>query len=170
MHPSVLAMWRAYRATLGDATAVADEPPAAWHFCDTEADADACAQLVRAGRKRATAPSRWSFDARDEPLPRPGDLHVVTNWGGVAQCVIRTTQVDVVAFGNVTAEHAAAEGEGDGSLEWWRRAHWAYYHRELAGTPYVPAPDMPVVCERFEVVYPPPGAERGAAADPPWGA
>lgn len=158
-------MWRAYRASRGEATDAPERPPAAWHFCDTEQDANACAQLVRAGRKRATAPSRWSFDARAEPLPRPGDLHVVTDWGGVAQCVIRTTRVDVVPFGEVTAAHAAAEGEGDGSLEFWRRVHWAYYRRELAGTPHAPAVDMPVVCERFEVVYPPPAADPGAAAD-----
>jgi uncharacterized protein YhfF len=157
-------MWRAYRAAVGDAPAVPAEPPAAWHFCDTEADADACARLVRAGRKRATAPSRWSLDARGEPLPRPGDLHVVTDWAGVAQCVIRTTRVEVVAFRDVSAAHAAAEGEGDGSLAWWRRVHWAYYQRELAGTPYTPAPDMPIVCERFEVVYPPPAPGRAPGA------
>lgn len=79
----------------------------------------------------------------------------------MARCVIRTTRVDIVPFGAVTAAHAAAEGEADGSLASWRELHWAYYHRELAGTPYAPTADMPVVCERFKVVYPLPVAERG---------
>ena len=50
---------------------------------------------------------------------------------------------------------AAAEGEGDLTLEWWRRIHWAYYERELQGTGYVPRLDMPIVCESFECLYPP---------------
>ena len=154
-------MWRAYREhrALGAAGApgaeLPEEPPSAWHFCDNAEDADACAALVLAGRKRATAPSRWGLEARGEPLPRPGDLHVVTDWSGVARCVIRTTAVEVVPVRDVTAAHAAAEGEGDGSLAFWRRVHRAYYERELAGTPYVPRDDMPVVCEQFEVVFPP---------------
>ena len=87
-------------------------------------------------------------------MPAVGDLDIVTNWQGVAQCVIRTTKVDIVRFCDVTAEHAAAEGEGDGSLDFWRRVHWAYYHRELAGTTYRPAKDMPIVCQYFERVFP----------------
>ena len=84
-----------------------------------------------------------------------GDLHVVTNWAGEAQCVIRTTEVKVMPFDAVTDEHAAAEGEGDLTLEWWRRIHWAYYERELQGTGYVPRLHMPIVCESFECLYPP---------------
>jgi uncharacterized protein YhfF len=133
----------------------------AWHFCDTPSEANLCAELVRVGRKRATAPSVWGFEARGEQPPRQGEYHVVTDWDGVAHCVIQTTAVTVVPFIDVTAEHAAAEGEGDGTLQHWRATHWAYYHRELAGTAFTPTEDMPIVCERFAVVYPPPGSHRG---------
>jgi len=53
----------------------------------------------------------------------------------------------------VTEEFAATEGEGDGSLAFWRAAHWAAFSRELEGSERSPQPDMPVVCERFEVAY-----------------
>ena len=65
--------------------------------------------------------------------------------------VIETKGVEVVLYGEVSAEFAAIEGEGDGSLAYWRRAHWAYFRRECARTPSL---DVPVVCERFELVYP----------------
>jgi hypothetical protein len=55
---------------------------------------------------------------------------------------------------DVTEEHAQLEGEGDGTLASWRATHWPYYHRELDGTRYTPAEDMPVVCQYFEVVFP----------------
>ena len=54
----------------------------------------------------------------------------------------------------MSEEFAAAEGEGDGSLAYWRDAHWAAFSREFAAAGRSPSPDMPVVCERFEVVFP----------------
>ena len=154
MHPSVSALWREFLASGLAPAGVEDQPPNAWHFCDTQAAADLCAALVRQGRKVATAPCLWSFLARGESLPRVGQYHIVTDWAGVAQCVIRTTEITIVPFAQVTPEHATAEGEGDGSLADWRATHWDYYQRELAGTPFVPSEDMPIVCERFTVVYP----------------
>lgn len=126
----------------------------AWHFCDNQPDADSLADLVLAGRKRATASARWSYEAENEPLPQVGELSVITDWRGTARCVIRTSLVEVVAFADVGDEFAAAEGEGDGSLAYWREAHLAAFGRELAGSGRSPGPDMPVVCERFEVVFP----------------
>jgi uncharacterized protein YhfF len=125
----------------------------AWHFCDNQADADELVELVLAGRKRATAGALWSYEAEGEPVPQPGDFSVVTDWSGAARCVIRTTAVEVVPFDEVSEEFAAAEGEGDLSLAFWREAHWAAFSREFAGTERSPTPDMPVVCECFEVVF-----------------
>jgi uncharacterized protein YhfF len=152
MRESVRRMWTAYcnQTGLHPSTPL----PPAWHFCDTQADADACARLVLARRKRATAPSLWGFEHRAEAMPLVGALDIVTFWNGEACAIIRTTHVSVVPFSAVSAEFAAAEGEGDGSLAYWRQAHWAYYTRELAGTRRVPSLDMPVVCQYFEVVYP----------------
>ena len=69
--------------------------------------------------------------------------------------VIETKGVEVVLYDEVSAEFAAIEGEGDGSLAYWRRAHWAYFGRECARIARTPSLDMPVACERFELVYPP---------------
>ena len=150
---SVHAMWHAYLETLGDAPAATSRVLSSWHFCDHEADANECVTLVLRGIKRATSPSLWWFDHTATPLPQVGDLHVVTNWDGEAQCVIRTERVGIVPFNEVSSDYALIEGEGDGSLEYWRRVHWEYYLRELDGSPYVPSGDMPIVCEQFTVVY-----------------
>lgn len=146
-------MWQDYRNAVGEPAAGAPEPPA-WHFCDNEADADECARLVLSGVKRATAPSVWELEAAGEPLPSVGDLHIVTDWAGVAQCVIRTVSVVVLPFHAVPAEHAALEGEGDGSLRYWRRVHRDYYRRVLAGTGHEVSDEILVVLEQFEVVFP----------------
>ncbi len=125
----------------------------AWHFCDNEADANELADLVMSGTKRATAGLLWFYEEEGEPLPAVGDLNVVTDWDGRARCVIRTTSVEVVPFEAVTPEFAAIEGEGDGSLRYWREAHEAAFTRELAGSGRAFEPSLPVVCESFEVVF-----------------
>jgi uncharacterized protein YhfF len=122
-------------------------------FDDNERSANQLAALVLAGRKRATAALLWCHEQEFKPLPRPGDLSIVTDFAGAALCVIETSRVDVVPFDEVTEEFASTEGEGDGSLAYWRRAHEAFFGRECKRIGRVPDPRMPVVCERFEVVY-----------------
>lgn len=149
---SVTAMWSALASARPD---LVDSRTtySAWHFCDNESDANELVGLVLAGTKRATAGLLWSYEEEDEPLPSVGDLSVVTDWEGGARCVIRTTSVEIVAFDAVTPEFAVIEGEGDGSLEYWRQAHQAAFTRELADSGRAFEPSLPVVCECFEVVF-----------------
>ena len=97
----------------------------------------------------------WAHERENKPVPRPGDPSIVTDFAGNAVCVIETVRVDIVAFNEVSAEFAATEGEGDGSLAYWRRAHDEFFGRECRRLGRQPAHDMPLVCERFEVVFRP---------------
>ena len=124
-------------------------------FGDNPEDADALAQLVLAGEKRATAPSLWELEAQQVKLPRAGDLQVVLNGNQNAQCIIATTAVAIVPFEKVSVDFVRREGEGDKSLRYWRQVHWAYYTRILAPFGLSPSLRMPVVCEDFEVVFRP---------------
>ncbi|MBE0386179.1 ASCH domain-containing protein [Pseudoalteromonas luteoviolacea] len=124
-----------------------------WHFCDNEKDANTCLSLVIAGIKKATSPSLWWYQANGFELPKVGDLNVVTDWQGVAHCIIKTVRVAVIPFEEIDADYALLEGEGDKSLEYWQRVHWDYYHRELKETEFQPEKSMPIICEEFEVVF-----------------
>jgi len=126
----------------------------AFPFDDNEPSANELAELVLVGQKRATAGLLWSFEHAGARVPEPGSLSIVTNFTGTPLWVIETQRVDLVPFKDVTAEFAATEGEGDGSLKFWRTAHDAYFGRECQRIGRIPEPGMPVVCERFEVVYP----------------
>lgn len=122
-------------------------------FDDNETSANQLAGWVLAGKKRATAGLAWSFEGTGRQAPKPGDLSVVTDWHGTPLCVIETKAVAIVPFDDVSDEFAATEGEGDGSLRYWREVHWAYFERECARMGKQPSLRMPIVCERFEVVY-----------------
>jgi uncharacterized protein YhfF len=125
-----------------------------FHFDDNEATANELADLVLSGTKRATAGLVWMFESRRRPIPKAGDLSVVTRWDGQPVCVIETTRVEIRPYDEVDEDFAATEGEGDGSLRYWREAHWRFFSRECARIGRMPDSKMPVVCERFGVVYP----------------
>ncbi|MBS0450830.1 MAG: ASCH domain-containing protein [Proteobacteria bacterium] len=123
-----------------------------FHFGDSEQLASELAELVLAGRKRATASALWTYEAEGRRAPRPGDMSVVTTWSGQPLCIIETLGAEIHPFMAVDAQFAFDEGEGDGSLASWRLGHAGYFERECArlGRPF--ARDMPVVCERFRLV------------------
>ena len=143
--------WDAFAATqAGDPTPRFLE---AFHFDDNERSANELAALVLAGTKRATAGLLWSHETGNRPLPRPGDMSIVTKYSGEPVCVIETEKVEIVPFDEVTEAFAATEGEGDGSLKYWREAHEAFFGRECKRIGLAPKACMPVVCEQFKVVF-----------------
>lgn len=72
---------------------------------------------------------------------------------GRPAAVIETSDIRVVAFSAVDADHAHAAGEGDRTLAHWRQVHERFW-REHSENPRGFEPDMPVVCERFGLVWP----------------
>ena len=86
------------------------------------------------------------------PLPVVGETWAVIDGRGRQRCRCRTTRVEVRAFGDVDAEHAAAEGEGDASLERWREVHRAFFAREAERDGFTFDEASPVVLERFEML------------------
>ena len=132
----------------------ADAAYQVWHFGDGAALAQELAELVLRGPKRATAGLLWEAESDPNAMPVLGGYSVVTDGGDVPLMVLRTAQVEIRPFGEVDADFAAAEGEGDGSLEYWRAAHWTYFSRRCEVLGRAPLEDMPVILERFDLVYP----------------
>lgn len=128
-------------------------------FGDSPAMADELAQLVLDGPKRATAGLLRDFEG-GEPMPVVGG-HVVMVDGKGRPCGIwRTTDVQVKPVAEVDAAFAWDEGEGDRTLADWLDGHRYYFRRQAAREGFVYDDSMPVVLERFTVVWPPEAADR----------
>lgn len=125
----------------------------AFYFGDNEEQATSLAKLVLTGTKRATAAAVWSYEAQGKRLPIPGDLSVMTDRAGTPLGIIETIKVDIMPFSEVSAEFAAIEGEGDGSLGHWQQGHRSYFSRECARAGKIFNESMLVACERFKVVF-----------------
>jgi len=111
-------------------------------FGDSPELADRLLDLVLAGRKTATC---WS--EKDGQITHVGKKMVVLDGRGTPRAVLETTDLSRRRFDEVDPEFAAAEGEGDLSLDWWRDAHRRYFERNGGFNP-----DMMLWCEHFRVV------------------
>ena len=126
--------------------------PPTWSFGATAEEADALLALVLRGEKTATSSALRDYEAEDSPLPEVGALDIVLDSGGRPRVLLETTQVQVTPFDEVDAEHARLEGEGDRTLEHWREVHQRFF-TDNAEHERGFAPDMPVVLERFAVLF-----------------
>lgn len=124
-----------------------------WYFCDNEKDADELAGLVKDGIKTATCALIWEYEAEGDELPAAGNYGIITKWTGEPVCIVKTTDVQIKAFNEVDEQHAYREGEGDRSLAYWRKIHWEVFSRYCANMDREPEETMPLVCEKFEVVF-----------------
>ncbi len=152
--PAAAGMWESYLRTLPTDHPHRRATPDVVSFGDSPALADELAALVVDGRKRATASLPVEFTALGQPLPRPGDLSVVTRGDGEPVAIIVLTEVREVPFAAVDTAFAAAEGEGDGSLAWWQTAHRGYFDRivqRLGGTAFDET--TVVLCQCFRVLW-----------------
>ena len=111
---------------------------------------DKLARLVASGIKTATCSSLELMRYEGEILNSEGD----------AVCIIRTTRVYVETFERVTEEHAFKEGEGDRSLDYWRRIHREFFTEELGAVGLSFDESSELVCEEFQVVYVPDSIEQ----------
>jgi len=123
------------------------------YFCADENNANVCAELVRRGEKTASCSMDYWYSQENEQMPAVGHLQVVTSWYGDPICVIEFTSISQCKYKDVTPEFAAAEGEGDKSLSWWRNAHWEYFSVECKEIRIEPSEDMLLVLERFHMVW-----------------
>ena len=125
---------------------------AVWSFGDGPRLANELLNLVIDGRKRATATLQATRELDGEPPPVVGGVSVITYADRSPGAIVQTTGVEVVPFSQVSAEHARLEGEGDLSLDQWRRDHEQLFSRECARHGKAFSPDLPVVCERFALL------------------
>jgi uncharacterized protein YhfF len=111
------------------------------------------AHHVVKGTKRGT--TSWVALAEREGWDSVGVglVSIVTDGFGIPLCAIETTRIERGRFRDAGPEIAAAEGEGDMSLEDWRAAHVHYFEREAAriGIPFTD--DSELDYEYFKVLH-----------------
>ncbi|MEZ5514216.1 MAG: ASCH domain-containing protein [Steroidobacteraceae bacterium] len=121
-------------------------------FGETAAMTTQLNALILSGEKTITATSPWLYEQDASLKPIAGSYTIVLDADGVAQAVIRSTEVKTVPFSAVTANDSRYEGTAVRPIDEWRKVHTSYFNRVLSPLGKSWAADMPVTLERFEVV------------------
>lgn len=100
--------------------------------------------LVLTGKKTATT----SLFDDNEKLPVIGEKSIICYDDGMEACIIRTTDVKVMKFNEMTEEYAKLEGEGDLSLNYWKKVHYDFFKSINKDFNH----DSKIVFEVFELV------------------
>lgn len=109
--------------------------------------------LILSRTKTATSSLVWDDYFTAKGLPYVGALSILENGHGEAICVIETTEVVIKPFNEIDEEFIKDYGEWGNTLESWQTSAWHYYSQECIRLNKIPSINMPLVCERFKVVY-----------------
>ena len=112
-------------------------------FGDSPELADELLELVVVGKKTATS---WAASEGDKGVV-VGKRWIVKDSRGLPGAILETVELGRRRFGEVDAVFAHDYGEGDRSLDDWRRMHTAYFTRRREFSP-----DMELYCERFRLI------------------
>ncbi|MFZ5910845.1 MAG: ASCH domain-containing protein [Chloroflexota bacterium] len=147
------AYWQTFLSSLPDDSPYCQKNYISEGWGDGPEMADELGALIATGAKTATCSSLWEWQAEGESPPEPGYLTIVLDGDGRPLCIVETTEVSVRNFNEVDAQFAYEEGEGDRSLAYWRDAHRRFFTRYLPKIGREFSEEMPLVCERFRMIY-----------------
>ena len=151
---SVEAYWQMFLSTLPHDSPYQGKTYVAEGWGDSPALADELGALIVQGTKTATCSALWEWETEGNPIPQAGLITIALDGRGEPLCIVETFEVKIRKYNEVDADFAREEGEGDLSLSYWREAHKKFFSRVLKKkTDREFSEDMPLVCERFRVIY-----------------
>lgn len=149
---SVIDMWQLY--TNAHPEFKNDDMPESWYFHNNKTDANRLADLVVSGKKKAGSGLYSMYQKYEADLPIVGTKHIVTNFSGKAQAIIKIVKVDTIPFNKITKDYAALDmGTDIEPLQKWRKAHWDFFSSVFEDSKEKPTENMLVVCEWFETIW-----------------
>ena len=114
---------------------------------------DKLLDLYLLGKKTAGSSIVEDFLSAGDPLPQVGNFWIFLNSREEPSCILKTESIQIHKFYEVPLEIAIAEGEGDLTLDYWRKVHSKLYspHLKLWGLESIQ--DATVITEFFSLVY-----------------
>jgi uncharacterized protein YhfF len=110
-------------------------------------------ELIRSGDKTGTFTLPWIIEHTDQPAPTVGDSIILVDFGGHPRLLVRLTDITTVAFGDITATHTSIDGTPVRDLAVWKPLHTSYWNNLLAPYQLEVSEGMPVLVERFKLLY-----------------
>lgn len=77
-----------------------------WHYGEDEETANSILSEILSGKRRMISTVYEEYCEIADP--KPGDINVITDWAGTPKCVIRTTDAQIMDYGDVPFEIASS--------------------------------------------------------------
>ena len=100
--------------------------------------------LVLSNKKTATS----SLFIDETNLPVIGEESIICYDDDTFACIVKTVDYKIIKFNEMTEEYAKLEGEGDLSLEYWKKVHYDFFKSINPSF----NEDSKIIFEIFEVV------------------
>ena len=115
--------------------------------------ADELLSLYLSDKKTAGSGLVKDYELAGDPLPNVGNYWIILDSKKESRCIVKTVRVEKYQFDQVPERVAIAEGEGDLSLEYWRKTHLEFFTPFLEKWGVTNIDKEIVVTEFYEVVY-----------------
>lgn len=143
--------WHEYAESNG----ITSKMPDSWMFGDgSKSLGDELASLVLSGRKTGTCAAKESYIVEKEDIPKVGQYDIVLNGDSKPVAIIKYTKIEETPMNQVSEEFAISEGEGDLTYEYWYKEHEKFFISEFSEYGLTYTPEVILVCQNFEVVFP----------------
>lgn len=152
LKPQERSYWSSYLETLPDDKKPMNAFVTAGH-AGTPQITDELLALYLAGKKTAGSSVLEDYIAAGDQPPAVGNFWIFLNSSNQPSCILRTEKVVTHAFKDVPSDIAVAEGEGDLSLDYWRKVHSEIWLPLIHQWNVAELDNATVVTEFFTVVY-----------------
>lgn len=152
LKPLERAFWKSYLATL-PMKGRPKKPFVAAAYAGGRKNTDALIRLYRAGKKSAGSGLVADYETAGDPLPKVGDFWIILDSRDRPQFLMKTVRTELNPFGRIPKSVARAEGEGDLSVAYWKKAHANFYSPFLGGWGIDDIDKAVVITEHFEIVH-----------------
>jgi uncharacterized protein YhfF len=153
LNPVEARFWEEFLNSI-DSSALPANPYVEASYAGNPAISDELIDLYISGKKTAGSSLVEDYQTAGDPLPKVGDYWIALGGGGNPRIILKIVSTETHKFKDVPERIARAEGEGDRSLEYWRRVHTQAYSPYLASWGVHDLSESHVITQFFELVYP----------------
>lgn len=152
LKPLEQGFWKDYLATLS-ANSRPKKPFVYAGFAGGRKITDSLIRLYRSGKKTAGSGLVKDYETAGDPLPKVGDYWIILDSKDRPQFLMKTLRTEINLFGRIPKSVARAEGEGDLSVAYWKKAHARFYFPFLGDWGIDDLDKAEVITEHFEIVH-----------------
>ena len=110
--------------------------------------------FIKGGEKVGTFSLPWIMEAENLPMTKKGLPIILLSYDGKPELIVQVTEIIETTFGEIDSDVTSIDGPPVRDPEVWIPLHRDYWNGILTEYNRACSDDMPVIVEKFKLVYP----------------